>query len=173
MNNKNNYAIPFKGEEEFKWIASAMMRITNASLDCICTDIDDYAKRFNKYMGQGWILLYGRDCVSTGRIGTSTQQATVDALGAKVTTLAEFAIEWFENSRPSPTIKYAPPAKYAIKYNKYGVIGDYIISNPIEADDKKITVYAQGRGVRTFVLNRITFWQELDPKTVDKFSNIE
>jgi hypothetical protein len=47
-------------------------------------------------------------------------------------------------------------AKYSIQYQKAdGTTGDYMISNPIEADEEKITCYAFKHGVRTFKRNQI------------------
>jgi len=57
---------------------------------------------------------------------------------------------------PDKSLVFPPAAKYNITYTKAdGTMGNYMISNPIEANNDSITAYAFGRGVRTFVKSRV------------------
>ena len=62
---------------------------------------------------------------------------------------------------PTPKLAVAAPvfpnpAKYTISYVKAdGSMGNYTISNPIEASQDSITAYAFGRGIRTFKKARV------------------
>lgn len=61
----------------------------------------------------------------------------------------------------NPTTETIPmvlpqPAKYNITYERAdGDVGNYTVSNPIEANKDSITVYTFGRGVRTFKKSQI------------------
>lgn len=56
----------------------------------------------------------------------------------------------------SKALVFPKPAKYDITYvTADGRTGDYTISNPIDANKDSITVYALGRGIRTFKKARI------------------
>ena len=61
-----------------------------------------------------------------------------------------------------PRIVFPEPAKYKITYTKEdGETSEYIISNPVECDSKKITAYAFGRGIRSFVKERISAFKKV------------
>lgn len=67
--------------------------------------------------------------------------------GHKIVTLNEFIA-----IMSAPAMTFPEPAKYALEYRRSdGQIRSYTVSNPIEADDEKITCYAYGRGVRSFL----------------------
>jgi hypothetical protein len=54
------------------------------------------------------------------------------------------------------TVVFPNAAKYKIDYLKSdGTVKEYIISNPIDADATKITCYAYGRGVRSFIKSNV------------------
>ena len=67
-----------------------------------------------------------------------------------------------------PQPQHIPPAfpsaaKYSITYMKAdGSIGNYTISNPIEANNDVITAYAFGRGIRTFKKARVRSFSKVD-----------
>lgn len=65
-----------------------------------------------------------------------------------------------KQSRPSPAFPEA--AKYKVSYTKAdGKVGDYTVSNPIEANSDNITCYAFGRGVRTFKKARVQSFSKI------------
>ncbi len=55
-----------------------------------------------------------------------------------------------------PSLEFPPAAKYEITYTKAnGETVHYVMSNPIEEDDRSFTAYVFGRGVRTFIKSRV------------------
>lgn len=65
-------------------------------------------------------------------------------------------------SPPKPALVFPNPAKYSLIYKtKDGVVKDYTISNPIEADANKLTAYSFSRGVRSFEKKRILKFEKI------------
>ena len=61
-----------------------------------------------------------------------------------------------EPPAPPKALVFPEPSKYSIEYMKAdGSMGNYVISNPIEASNDAVTAYAFGRGVRTFKKARV------------------
>ena len=58
---------------------------------------------------------------------------------------------------PLPKLVFPAPMKYLISYRTTdGEDREFVISNPIEADDSKLTAYAFKHGIRSFIRSRIT-----------------
>jgi len=92
--------------------------------------------------------------------GKSIQVARQRPSGFRQTTVGELINQSLELTKKA--VCYPPPSKYKVRYTKdNGETNDYVISNPVEEDGKKITAYCFGRGIRSFVKERINSFEKV------------
>ena len=62
-----------------------------------------------------------------------------------------------------PVIVFPKPSKYSIVYKTLdGKVDTYQISNPLSADNDKITAYAFGKGIRSFKKANISAFEKIE-----------
>lgn len=126
--------------------------------------VSDY---FTRWPAQQWPVVIIRNDGPFAARPSIDMMPHVEGMPSDAIRVSPVTLAGVPNAKTTPVSKCAlpvfpNPAKYSIEYVKAdGTVGNYTISNPIEANTDSITAYAFGRGVRTFKKPRVRSFSKI------------